>query len=114
MGKGIKVFAIIIMVIGMLTCATFAIITYSKYRSDKPFISFVEGYEEYGENPVFSKDRVERGYLAKAEFTAFIYYLCGFFASLFFGLPLYWFGCLFVKVERIERSLQSPTQYESR
>ena len=105
MGRKIKTFAKVIIILGMLAFGALSALTFLKYYEDRPYTVYADGYETNGSNPYISDSLVQRGYKAYAELTETIYYVCGFFACLLGGLPIYWFGCLFQRVEYIQADI---------
>ena len=89
----------------MLAFGALSVTTFLKYYDDRPYTVFSDDYEINGANPYIPYSNIERGYKAQAELTETIYYVCGFFACLLGGLPLYWFGCLFQRVEYIQSDM---------
>ena len=107
MGKKIKTFAKVLIILGMIAFGVLAYISFKNYYADRPFTVYADGYKEYGDNPYIPSSSVERGFRAYAELTETIYYVCGFFGCLLGGLPLYWFGCLFQRVEWMHMDIEA-------
>lgn len=114
MGKKIKTFAKVLIILGMAAFAVLTIMSFLRYYDDRPYTVYADGYKEHGSNPYISDSLVQRGYKAYSELSETIYYACGMVACLFAGLPLYWFGCLFTlnelmsdKITRISAKIES-------
>jgi hypothetical protein len=75
------------------------------YYNDRPYRVYADNYEINGQNPYISNELVQRGYKSYAELNETLYYVCGIFACLLGGLPLYWFGCMFQRVEIAEEKI---------
>ena len=105
MGKKIKTLAKVLIILGVIVFSVLTVKSFQKYYEDRPYTVYADGYEEYGRNQYISDTLVQRGYQARAELLETIYCACGIAACLLGGLPLYWFGCLFEKVEKIEKQI---------
>ncbi len=85
------------MVIGAIVCVICFFIGNSQYNEDKGYIEYAtanggSGYRSLQE----AGDRAYAGLMLKN------FSLYGIIGSIVGGLPLYWFGCLFERVEEIQ------------
>ena len=103
MGHKIKKFAKVLMILGMIPCGILAIIHFFQYYENHGWIQFatING----GASFPFTEVHEHLGNKGYASLQTMIYFICGFFACLLGGLPLYWFGCLFERVESIEQNI---------
>ena len=97
MGKVIKGIAITLMVLGILGGAIMTIKGASQYNEDKEYIEYatVNGGSRYSRLE-------EAGNNAYAGKTLMTYGIASVIGSVVACLPLFWFGCLFVKVDDIQ------------
>ena len=96
MGSRIKSVAIILIVLGVIACVICFFVGNSAYQKDKDCIKYatVNGGAGYGYSIL--EEAGNRAYAGQMLRTYSIYGIIG---SIFGGLPLYWFGCLFEHVE---------------
>ena len=98
MGSKIKTVAIVLMIIGIIASIICFFVGNSQYNEDKDYIEYatVNG-GSYGYSSL-----QEAGNRAYAGLMLRRYSLIGIIASIIGMLPLYWFGCLFERVEGIQ------------
>ena len=107
MGRKIKTFAKVLIILGMIAFGILTAISFNNYYNDRPYTVYADSYETNGRNPYTPDEYVQRGYKAYSELNETIYYACGFFGCLLGGLPLYWFGCLFQRVEWMHMDIEA-------
>lgn len=105
MGKKIKTLSKILIILGVCVFAVLTVRSFLKYYDDRSFTVYADSYETNGRNPYISDTLVQRGYRARSELLETIYCVCGLVGCFLGGLPLYWFGCLFEKVEMMETKI---------
>lgn len=104
MGGTLKGLAKALMIIGVIVCVICFFVGMGKYNEDKDYLEYatVNGGSYYP-NLQAAGDNAYAGRLLM------IYGGVGVIGSIIGGLPLYWFGCLFERVEDIQ-----STTYENK
>lgn len=98
MGGKIKTLAKALMIIGVIVCVICFFVGMGKYNGDKKYIEYATANGgAYGYPSLQAA-----GDNAYAGRLLMIYGVVGIFGSIIGGLPLYWFGCLFERVEDIQ------------
>ena len=95
MGSSIKSFAVFIIIIGIIAGFLCYLFGNSQYNDNKKYMEYatINGGSTY-------KNLEDAGNEAYAGKDLKTYGIAGIIGSFFGGLPLYWFGCLFERVEQ--------------
>ena len=99
MGGKIKGLAITLIVLGVIACIICFFEGNSAYQKDKDCLKYATANGGAGYGYAILEEAGNRAYAGKMLRTYSIYGIIG---SIFGGLPLYWFGCLFERVEEIQ------------
>lgn len=109
MGHKIQTFAKVVMILGIIACIVVSFIGFKQYYNNRPYFQYATVFGGYSPaaivqqySPGFGTDWEERGNESLQGFSIMVGGLIGVLSCLFAGLPLYWFGCLFERVEFLQ------------
>jgi len=98
MGSKLKTLAIILIVLGVIASVICFFIGNSAYQKDKDCLKYATVYGGSGGYSILEEagNRSYEGLMLRN------YGIYGIIGSIIGGLPLYWFGCLFERVDEIK------------
>jgi len=107
LGKKIKTFAKVIMIVGMACCLIGAAYTLIGCYDRNGGWGFLEYATINGgvTNPYLPSEWEMKGNDIYNSIQIAVSFGIGFFSFLLGGLPLYWFGCLFERVEHLQSDI---------